>query len=407
VTSTIAAALIVVAAGCSSSSKSPHPTGAASKPITIGVIADLTGLASTDDTTVAQGVAAGVGLAAKQGYNIRYVVTDSATSPATALSDAKRLVDEDHVFAVVLISALGFSAAPYLASRGIPVVGAAIDSTEWITDKNMFSILGTQDYTHVYSTQGLAFKLIGVTNLASVGYNISPSSSESAQSTALASQHEGIQVGYLNDHFPFGSTNVGPIVLAMKAKGIDGFSGSIEENTEFAVITALRQQGVHLKGALMATGYGGDLAVGGPGATQAAQGVYFLTGFEPVEMHTPATDKLQSALKTYSHVSGDPTFAEYLGYLSVDALVQGLQKAGPNPTQAAVVNAMGSMTAYDGAGLYGDHTVAFDMADRGKASGADNCYWLTKYEGTTFQLIQGGDPICGAEIPGLKVSPSS
>ncbi len=195
-------------------------------------------------------------------------------------------MEQDHVFAVIASSAFAFEAAPYLASHGIPVVGVAIDSTEWITDRNMFSVIGTQDYSKVYSQFGLFFKLVGATNLGSVGYSVSPSSSQSAKSTAISAQEAGLKVGYLNASFPFGGTNVGPAVLAMKAAGIDAFSGSIETNTEFAMITGLRQQGVHLKAPLLATGYGGDLTSGGPGADQAAQGVYFLTAYQPVEMNT-------------------------------------------------------------------------------------------------------------------------
>ena len=56
------AALLGAAAGCGSSK--PAAGASASKTITIGVLADLTGPASADDTTVPQGVRAGVGLAA-------------------------------------------------------------------------------------------------------------------------------------------------------------------------------------------------------------------------------------------------------------------------------------------------------------------------------------------------------
>jgi branched-chain amino acid transport system substrate-binding protein len=417
--------LVLLAAGCGSSKKSTAggtssgstagttastsgTTGStAGKTITIGVIADLTGLASADDTTVAQGVAARIGLAGQEGYHIKYVVADTASSPATALAAAQRLVDQDHVFAVVLVSALGFSAAPFLLAHNIPVVGAAIDSTEWITDRNMFSILGTEDYTKVSSIWGQIYKQLGATSVASLGYSISPSSAESAKGVAASSQQAGLKVGYLNADFPFGSTNVGPIVLAIKNSGANAFSASVEENTEFAIISQLRGAGADLKVPLLATGYGGDLAMGGPGAAQAAQGVYFLSGFEPVEMNTPATQQLQNALKTYSGVNGDPTFAEYLGYLSVDALVQGLKAAGSNPTQGAVINALQGMDNYTGAGLYGSHSVAFNLAARGQNAGADGCEWITQYQGSTFHLVPGMDPICGSIIPGLKVSASS
>jgi branched-chain amino acid transport system substrate-binding protein len=412
--------MLLVAAGCSSSSKpsstsptsganSPSTTGGGAGPgggktITVGVLTDLTGLASTNSTTFPDGIKAGVAMAAKEGYNIKYVVVDTASSPATALSAAHKLVEQDHVFAVFASSALTFAAAPYLASQGVPVVGVAIDSTEWITDRNMFSVLGTQDYSKVYSQFGLFYKLVGATNLGSVGYNISPSSAQSAKAIAVSSQDAGLKVGYLNASFPFGGTNVGPAVLAMKAAGIDAFSGSIETNTEFAMITGLRQQGVNLKAPLLATGYGGDLTSGGPGAQQAAQGVYFLTAYQPVEMNTSATQQFQSALSNVG-VTGPPTFAEYNGYATVDAFVQGLKLAGSNPTQAAVINAMLGITNYNAVGLYGSHSVSFALDQRGQASGPDNCYYVVQYSGTTFHLVSGADPICGAVIPGKTVSP--
>jgi branched-chain amino acid transport system substrate-binding protein len=69
------------------------------------------------------------------------------------------------------------------------------------------------------TTTGELIKKLGGTNLASVGYSISPRSSEAAKAAAISAQLAGLQVGYLNTKFPFGDTNVGPAVLAMKQAG--------------------------------------------------------------------------------------------------------------------------------------------------------------------------------------------
>jgi branched-chain amino acid transport system substrate-binding protein len=411
----VAAALaLIVAAGCSSSSKSgtsSPTTGGSSSPTsgggsgggktyTVGVLTDLTGLGATNSFTLPKGVQAGIGRASREGYTIKYVTVDTGTSPTGALTGAQKLVEQDHVFAVIANSALTFAAAPYLKSKGIPVIGAGVDSSEWATNPNMFSIIGVADYNKIYSNPGQFFKMVGVTNLASLGYSISPSSSLTAKSHAASAQQYGIKVGYLNAQFPFGGTNTGPAVLAMKSAGVDGFDGAIQTNTVFAIINDLRNAGVTVK-ALMATGYGGDLVQGGPGAVQAAQGVYFLTAFEPVEMNTAATKQLQSDLKQYANVpTGVPTFAEYQGYVSMDAFVQGLKAAGANPTQASLINALLGMTAYQGAGLWGTHTLSFAMADRGKQSGVDNCWWITQFQGQSFHLVSGMDPLCGKVLPG-------
>jgi branched-chain amino acid transport system substrate-binding protein len=411
----LAAVGLIAAAGCSSSSKSgstsPTSGGSSSptsgggsgggKTYTVGVLTDLTGPGATNSFTIPKGVQAGIGRAAREGYTIKYVVADTGTSPTGVLTGAQKLVREDHVFAVIANSALTFAAAPYLKSQGIPVIGAAVDQDEWVRNSNMFSIIGTQDYSKVYSMFGQFFKTVGVTNLASLGYSISPSSAKSAKGAALSVEQYGIKVGYLNAEFPFGGTNTGPAVLAMKSAGIDGFSGAVQTNTVFAIINGLRDAGVTNVKSLMATGYGGDLVQGGPGAVQSAQGVYFLTSFEPVEMKTAATKQLQSDLQHYAGVpTGVPTFAEYQGYVSIDLFVQGLKAAGANPTQASLINALLGMTAYNGAGLWGDKTLSFAMADRGQASGIQNCWWITQFQGQAFHLVSGMTPLCGKVLPG-------
>ncbi len=412
----------MVAAGCGSSSKTregPAATSAASTggttggttagttgggthTYTVGVLSDQTGPTATDSMTFPLGVKAGVVLAAKEGYTIKYVVADTGSSPTGALAAAQKLVEQDHVFAVLAYSGATYAAEPFLESKGIPVIGVNIDATEWATAPNMFSVGGTSDYTKVFTQTGLEFKQLGATNIGSVGYSVSPSSSDTAKSGAVSAQLAGLKVGYLNANFPLGGTDTGPAVLAMKAAGVDGFTAPLDANTEFTIVKGLRDQGVNLKVVLASTGYGGDLVTGGPGAQQTAQGIYFLLGEEPVEMHTPATEQFTADLKA-AGVTGEPPTNEFYGYMAVDALVQGLKAAGSSPTQASVINAMLQIHNYNGAGLYGTHSVSFALADRGKVSSADNCNWITQYEGTTFKLVPGMDPICGQTVPGKTV----
>ncbi len=415
----VLAAALVIAAGCSSSTKPAGTAGSgstgstatgasqSSHTYTVGVLADVTGPGAVNSLTLTQGLKAGAGLAASEGYTIKYVVVDTGTSPTQALASAERLVDQDHVFAVMANSAVTFAAAPFLESKGIPVVGESGDASEWVTDRNMFSVIGTENYTKVYTQFGQIFKNLGVTNLAALGYGVSPSSSEAAKGIAIAAQLLGIKVGYLNTNVPFGTTNVGPFALAMKSDGVNGMSAEILTSTEFALINQLRQEGVNMRGVVLAQGYGGDLYSGGPAGERTAQGLYFLSADEPVEMHTAATQKLQDALKTYAGVTGDPTAAEYLGYEEFGALVQGLNSAGPHPTQASFISAMLGLTDYTADGLYGSHSLSFALGQRGEVAGVDNCSWVTRFSGSTFHLVAGMDPICGQTVPGKTVSGSS
>ena len=403
-------ATILIGTGCSSSKSTPSASGSApsavgSAPtITIGVLTDLTGIGASP--SVLNGIEAGIGVAGSEGYRIKYVVGDTQSSPSSALTAAQKLVEEDHVFAVVAISGLTFAAAPFLSAHGIPVVGVADDSTEWITSRNMFSVIGTEDYTKVITTYGEFFKKVGATRIGTLGFSIAPSAKESAKAAAVSAQTAGLSAPYVNPDFPFGSTNVGPVAIAMKSAGVDGFTTAVTPNINYLLLTALKQEGVQLKGALLPTGYGGDLESAGDSARQAAQGVYFLTGQEPAEMHTAATEQMQSAFRKYTDVTGDPTFSEYWGYESIDGVVTGLKAAGANASRQSFINAMQSIRSYNPGGLYGNQAVGFAMDQRGKAAGVNNCFWITQYVGNTFHLVPGMDPLCGSIIPDKSVSAS-
>ena len=412
----VAAAGLIVIAACSSSAKTSSASssgssstssggGGAGRTFTVGVLTDVTGLGASGNKTAVQGVQAGMVLASRDGYTIKYIVADTATSPATALSAAQKLVQQDHVFAVIANSSLTFAASDFLTSQNVPVIGAAQDSSEWTTAKNMFSVFGALHTTKVASTFGDFFTMQGVTNLGSLGYSIAPASAEAAKGAAESAKASGLKAGYVNSSFPFGSTNVQPVALAMKSAGVDGMVASVDPNTGYALITALRQAGANIKVNLLPTGYGGDLLQAGPGALQAAQNVYFLLGYEPVEMQTAATKQFAADAKA-AGIAGEPTFAEYNGYLSVGLLVRALKAAGANPSQAALINALSGIHDWDALGLFGTHKL--DINDRENiVSGVDNCYWVTKLVGNKFQLVAGADPICGQTLPGVTVSPSS
>ena len=307
----------------------------------------------------------------------------------------------DHVSVVIAHSAILFAAAPYLTAHGVAVIGPGEDGPEWETAKNMFSVYGVTHPTRVGDGLGKWLKAQGVTNFGSVGYSISPSSSQAARSMAGSAKAAGIKIGYLNTKFPFGSTDVQPEVLAMKAAGVNGFTATTDPNTAFALVTGMRQAGVDVKVATFSTGYGGDLAQAGPGALQAAQNVYFSLEYEPVEMNTPATKQFVSDLAA-AGVTSKPTYAEYNGYVSVGLLVQALKATGGNDKSSALIAAMSKIHDWNALGLFGSHSLDLNNRTEG-LGGADNCIWITKLEGNDFKLVSGADPLCSTEVKGVTV----
>ncbi|MGO8864013.1 MAG: ABC transporter substrate-binding protein, partial [Acidimicrobiales bacterium] len=65
--------------------------------ITVGLLTDATGLGASGNASSVQGMQAGQQLAKRDGYNLKFVVGDTATSPTTALSAGQSLVEQHHV----------------------------------------------------------------------------------------------------------------------------------------------------------------------------------------------------------------------------------------------------------------------------------------------------------------------
>jgi ABC-type branched-subunit amino acid transport system substrate-binding protein len=402
------ASLLMLAAGSAfgaSSAGAATMSSHGDKTITIGVLTDVTGLASSGNKESIEGVQAGVAYAKSQGYTIRYVIGDTTSSPAGALTAAQKLVEQDHVIAVIAVSSVTFGAAPYLNQQHVPVIGLEEDADEWVTDLNMFSVGGIIRENLVSTVYGKFFKMEGVTTVGTLGYGISPSSSEYAKGVADSAKHAGLKEGYVNGDFTFGSTNVTPVALAMKSAGVNGVYSSVDPNTAFALVTALSQNGVKPKVALFPTGYGADLEQGGPNASQVAQGVYFTLGPEPVEMHTPATELFQKYLRA-AGVSEEPAESTYDGWGSIGLLLQGLKGAGSSPTQSSLLSALSKVHTWNYLGLWGGKSLNInDRSNTAEADGPGNCTYMVKYVGKAFKLVPGADPICGPIIPGLNETP--
>lgn len=391
---------LLAACGSSSGNNSPGSSspGTSAHTYTIGVLADLTGPAASVNGSANLGVEAGIKRAAREGYKIKEVLADTGSSPSQVLSGAQKLVDEDDALAVVASSSVTFGAAPWLTSQDVPVIGWSEDGPEWLTSKNMFSPGGPSDPALAATTFGKFWKMEGVTDVGVAGYAY-VLSTEGAKSFADSARSVGLKVGYLNDTFPIGSTNVAPIAIALKSDKVNGFISLLEPNASLLTNEAIEQEGIKLKASVLSTGYGGDLETAGQGAMEAANGAYFYLQFEPVELHTAATEELQNDLRSVG-VTTDPTFAEYEGYLSVDLFVQGLEKAGADPSRAHLIAALNGIKNYDAAGLLGERTI--DIGARTPVpSGVDNCLWFTKLSGTTYHLVPGAEPLCGSLIPGI------
>jgi branched-chain amino acid transport system substrate-binding protein len=407
------AALAATLTACSSSehggSTAAAGTSASGGTIKIGVLTDSTGAASSGFTTTEKGIKAYVdtvnGAGGVNGQKLSYVMGDTASSPAGALTAAQKLVQSDKVFAIVEVSSDFFGAEPYLLSQGVPVIGGAFDGPEWTdkTNTNLFSSIGVTDFSKVSSVNGEYMKMRGVTNCGSIGYSSSKTSQASATAGNKSCVAAGLKATYLNNQIPFGSTDMGAVALAVKAAGVDGMMVPTVPNTAFALAAALKQIGVKLKSYLLLTGYGGDL-LASSAAVAAGQGYEFSSVGQPVEANTPATQKLVTALSAVG-VSGPPTFAEQHAYVAMAALVSGLRAAGTNPSREAFTQALRGVKGFDADGLLAPAKIDFDNYSAGGTGGSviANCFFVAELNGTKFTPVPG-TPLCGKTLDGLTTS---
>jgi branched-chain amino acid transport system substrate-binding protein len=145
-------ALVALISACSSAASggaSSPATASGTEPIPVGVIGSYSGPQSStfisSRATIqawADSVNAAGGIA---GHPVRLYIEDDAGNTATALTEAKALVQQDHVVAIVGQSSgdpVAFQA--YVDSAGVPVIGGNPQSAPYLTDPNWFAIGGNE-----------------------------------------------------------------------------------------------------------------------------------------------------------------------------------------------------------------------------------------------------------------------
>ena len=155
-------AIVVALSACgstasSSTSSASSATQAASssvagpsgKAIVVGMICSCTGPESAavgNNISVikawADHVNASGGL---NGYPVKVITMDDQQNAATSLQDAKQLVEQDHVMAIVGESSfVDASFAPYVQSAGVPVVGGSNFEASFQSNPDFFPSGGDQ-----------------------------------------------------------------------------------------------------------------------------------------------------------------------------------------------------------------------------------------------------------------------
>ena len=329
--------------------------GVSATEIDVGSIANVTGPLSADFAPVVNGVEAYFSMVnAAGGVDGRRLKlafqTDDQGSPATDLADAQKLVEQDHVFALVGVGTPFFGGSAYLAQQGVPTFGYAV-STEWQNHPTLFADYGSALCFQCGGTDDAFFaqqqgaKSIGIVSLSL------PVGAAGCHAAEDGLKRFGLNVSFTDFNFAFGADPTAD-VLKMKQDNVDMLFMCLDVTGDVAFARAIDQNGLNLK-QLWFNGYDrGTLQQFG----SLMQGVYFglqhvpfeaalayLGVYPGLDTYIEEMNKYQKAY-TYDEVALD-------GWIAADQFVTGLRAAGRNLTQAKLVAAINAETGFTADGL--------------------------------------------------------
>jgi branched-chain amino acid transport system substrate-binding protein len=397
-----AAAVATLAGGAGVVSGGGVASAASSKaPITIAMITSVTGPAASEFASSPAGFKARIALQnAQGGVNghkiVGMVIDDQTTNVVTAVQDAL----SKGALGIVSVSPLFFQAAKYPNQQGVPVTGGSFDGPEWGTQPytNMFaSDTGSVNTTYpVNKAIGNFLVAHGGNRIGTYANGVSPSSIRSAVGAASSMIHAGGKQAVLDTSVSFGGVDFTTAALVAKQKNVNALYAGLTDQSNFALATSLKQAGVKLKAVVLPTGY--EPSVVKSPVWQSLQGYYFYSEFRPFSVPNAGTQQMSAALQKYEDFSKSqfPAFSQYEAWLGADLMIKGIQLAGPNPTQAAVIKELRGLKSYNGNGILPNpinYSTIFgkDMPQ--------SCGWYLLADKNGFAPTSP-NAFCGRDIPG-------
>jgi ABC-type branched-subunit amino acid transport system substrate-binding protein len=201
-------------------------------------------------------------------------------------------------------------------------------------------------------TSAFAASEAGMTNIAVVGYSVSPASQQCVGATADSIERYGSELGlevvYTNDDLAFGLPNgVGPEVTAIKDAGADGVYGCIDLNGMKTFAQELERQGMGDTPMVHPNTYDQNFVAE---AGDLFEGDTVTVGFRPFEAE-PAGSALDDFLEWMEETGSEITEPAMVGWINADLAYEGLRAAGEDFDRQKVIDATNQLTEFTARGL--------------------------------------------------------
>jgi branched-chain amino acid transport system substrate-binding protein len=334
--------------------------GVTSTSITVGSLATASGALAGQFGQVVNGVQAyfdavnAAGGVDGRRIDLKYQADDTG-SPTNDTTQARNLVEQDNVFAVVGVGTPFFSGASFFASQGTPAFGYVV-TQDWNVHPDLFGAYGSYlDFTTSQPDEVYVARQLKAKSVAVVAYNIAASSEDACQSVINGLKSKGIKVGFQDLAFGLGA-NPTADVLAMKAANVDMYISCMEGSDNLAFEQAMHQNGMTDVHSVWLDGYDRAYLKQDPADMV---GVIYLDQHVPFEVATqfpgkyPGMDTYIATMKKYAPKWTYDDLA-FQGYMNGEQFVQGLKEeaaTGQPLTQANLISTINKETAFTGGGL--------------------------------------------------------
>jgi branched-chain amino acid transport system substrate-binding protein len=332
----------------------PKP-GVTSNAIYVGTLATETGPLAPGFGEIVNGAQAYFDLINSQGgvngrkIYIKYEENDGG-STTNDETEARTLVEQDHVFAVVAVGTAFFTGSTFLAQSGTPTFGYVV-TQDWNQYPNLFGAYGSYlDYTTEEPTAGFLARALDAKSVAVLAYNYGPSSAPCAD-IATGITHYGFRLGFEDLNFGIGASPDAD-VQKMKNADVDLVFSCMEGTDNLAFSKAMVQFGLNTHFVWL-DGYSQSVIKANP---TVMNGVIFGEQHVPYEAYSqfpgtfPALEQYFTTMqKYYPQYVYDDTAIQ--GWIGAEQFVTGLRAIGRNVTQTRLIDAINRETAYTAGGL--------------------------------------------------------
>jgi ABC-type branched-subunit amino acid transport system substrate-binding protein len=356
------AAVVCLATGAcgnatSNVSTAGNTDGVSATRIVVGSLSSQSGPISADFAPIVAGVRAYFDMVNSQGgvdgrrLDLAYSL-DDASDPAQDVDQARALVDQYHVFAVVGVATPSFSAASFLAAHDVPTFGYAIQ-TQWTDGPSLFGTTGS--YVAFDSPEPEAAFLAAqahATTAAVLAYNISQSS-QACQGIVASLKQFGFKIGYEDLSIAAPAGDLSADVTHIKDAQATFLASCLDIDGNIRLAQQLQQAGVGGITQYWLNGYDQSYL---EHYSSLMQGVYMVLQHVPFEApayHPGQYPGMETYLATMQKYAPSDTYNEVAlqGWIAAAQFVTGLRSVGRNLTRSALVHAINRETDFTADGI--------------------------------------------------------